>query len=842
MAEHPGTDLKPIPLNMVQIGKSGTEVQSGIYTEEYLTQLQGHQASQIYNKMRRSDPQVRKVIAAITNPIKSAKWFIEPVSDDSIDLEVASLIEQIIFRDIKWNKKLHEILTFIPLGHSVFEVVHMNREHPELGQYTGLRDLAFRKQATLIEWRHNRDTGELEKIKQESYSDIIVNVWLPSENLLIFMNEAEGDDNGFPMLRPLFGPYKRKLLATELQYIGIERFAIPTPLIKVPSKIKTGSKEYITAIDTITNFVSAEEAYIAYPEGWEVNLAQNNTFDPEKVEKVKKAEDEQMAGAILATFLELGIGGNSGAFALGNDLSDFFLAGLEHFATELEEPFNTRLIPHLVKLNFGDRVKSFPKLNHSGISDKAGKELMEIVTGYINAGAIGPDEILEDHLRNVHSLPKKAEGKAIDNMEAEDGPGPGNGGDGSRSNEPIDNGNDDPDLDDDQRDVSLKLQDSVPDSLKREGDGNKHIHIDSQGRETGPRYTISEGLHSHLDADGRQIGIASDDDLHTHTDSGGETSSPTQDLSEHRKKDKEKDKKYEMSSSVKLQEKKPKTPRQLIERDIDKNAKVLREGMRPILDKYIRDVMNKWEKLSDSQKGRAIEGVKIGGQAKLRQALRVSYIQTATDALEMVRSEVPSKSDVKLKDWDEESLAKLSEGKKYKLNDFSKLPKHVQIILNQRAELDSDRQSRDGTELVAFQFTSSLSSTNDPNVLRQDMVGVANDFIEGGKIDLAAANTTSFLINESRNSFLFDDEVQEDVVSYTYVNPSPVAQICKELAGRTFPVTNSEFRRFQPPNHHNCKSYISANLKTLKNPPEITDPEGVAVSRSALDSITLGEK
>ena len=404
------------------IGVSGTLISGGVYAEEYLNELIGVEGHEQYDKMRRSDPQIRKILAAIVNPIKSAHWFIDSASDETQDIEAAALVDKILFHDIEWNEKLNEILTFLAHGFSCFEVVHMNKIDPELGPYTTLAQLGFRKQSTLTKFYHDRMTGKLVEIEQQARGDVDKDVMLPAENLVIFYNEKEGDDNGFPLLRPLYGPYKRKLLTETLKMIGIERSAIPTPTLKFPSNIKPSDAEYAQAANVLANFVSAEDSYILYPEGWELNLEANGTFDPMKLEDSIKREDEKMAGAIVATFLELGTGGNGGAFALSDNLERFFLFVIESFAKVIADTINCRLIPNLIKLNYGDFKGTMPEMRFSGITNKAGESLMRIITGYSSASLITPDEKLEDYIRKAHNLPKKVEGEQIENEESQDEP------------------------------------------------------------------------------------------------------------------------------------------------------------------------------------------------------------------------------------------------------------------------------------------------------------------------------------------------------------------------------------------------------------------------------------
>jgi hypothetical protein len=440
-------DENNLVFNTKEKGNSGTAISALVYQNEYLGELTGVEAHAVYNKMRRSDPQVRKVLSAITSPIKSATWSFEAASDEAKDVEAAALMERIFFTDLDYDHKLGEILTFLAHGYSLFEVIHENKESSEFGPYTGLANLAFRNQTTITEWRVDPRTSHLTEVHQEQSGDADVDVWLKTDTLLMFFNEREGDDNGFPLLRPLYGPYKRKLLIETLKMIGIERSAIPTPTLEVPDNISPKDDEYKAAVNILNTFTSAENAYITYPKGWELNLHQNSGFDPMKLEDSIKREDEKMAGAILATFLELGTGGNGGAYALGENLERFFAQVIASFAKAIANTINTKLVPNLIRLNYGDELEVMPKITFTGITDKVGKEFMEIVTGYTNAGVVNKDEQLEDHVRKVHGLPKKAEGTMLENQGAQDEndnpspdntDSPGNGGEPAEDDEDSD--------------------------------------------------------------------------------------------------------------------------------------------------------------------------------------------------------------------------------------------------------------------------------------------------------------------------------------------------------------------------------------------------------------------
>lgn len=790
------------------LGASGTDVVGRIHNaEDHIEILQGFKAAEVYEKMRRSDTQVRKILNAIINPIKSATWAIEPASEDKKDLTAAALINQILFKDINWTKFMNECCTLIPHGFSVFEKVHKNMQNKEIGQYTGLAQLGFRRQNTITEWYHNRETGKLEKIKQESNSDIVVNVEIPVDFLLIFYSEQEGDNIGFPLLRNVYGPYKRKLLATELQYIGIERFAIPTPILKAPKNVKPSDQEYQDAVEVIRGFTSAEDAHIIYPDGWELTL-HNNVFDPDKLNKVIKAENENMASAILASFLELGTGGNAGAFALSSDLTDFFFAGLSYYANIIKDTINHQLIPELIKFNYGDSLDVMPELTYSGLNDNAGKELMEVITGLVRDGVIIPDETLEDYTRKTFKLPKKAEGDAITNQETK-GEGNGNPDDnpprnGQRSGDDIDTDADDDSNNspDDKRQLSElgHRHNGTGPSIKK---GQKHYHelLDSNGNVTGRTSAEKDGA----------------DHIHV-IDSNNNTGKPIQ---------------------IKELKEPKENPKVLIEKHEYIIAEIVRRNLKMISEKYINDVLRKYESLGEKDKLRAIDGVKVGGTSKFSKELRVAMLQAARDSYNLVQKDVPGFSDLKLSE-NPDKLREEFEIDSFKFNEFSKLPKRVQILVAWQAGRISDKEAGDIANSVAFAFSSSEASTNDINVLKNDMQQAADKKINSEVIGTVGANASATIVNETRNTFLFSEEVEDQIASFTFVNDEPKTAICTALAGSTFEGGDADIIRYQPPLHHNCKSYIRANLKTSKNLPEVTGiPD---LTQEQKDSITFKDR
>ena len=389
------------------IGSTGTSIYAGYFDEDYLDALKHSERADVFDKMRRSDPQIKMALSAVKNPIKSASVEIVSAGDEQFQKNDARLIEKILFESMQvpFPRFVSEALTMVEFGFSMFEVTHKNFVNQSvrdeegnvfLTSYTGIKNLSWRSPKTIERWNVDHQTGDLLSVDQRAYGDVGRQVSIPAKYLMLFTLEREGSNyEGISLLRPCYGNWFRKNNYNKLNAIGIEKFAVPTPIATVPQG-KQSSTQYSKLITALEKYTTHQSNYLIKPEGFEINLS-TNTYDPSKVETSIENEDKRMIKAFMANFLELGMSG-TGAYALSNDLSDFFLTGLEHLAEEIADPINKYLIPELIKMNFGPREK-YPSIRFTGISDKAGKELAETLSILKQADILIPDKKLETHLR-----------------------------------------------------------------------------------------------------------------------------------------------------------------------------------------------------------------------------------------------------------------------------------------------------------------------------------------------------------------------------------------------------------------------------------------------------------
>lgn len=390
---------------------AGTDIYAGYYAEEFLSKLRGNKLAKEMDKVWRSDAQVRMLINAVLNPISSAKYEIQPAGETPEEQKQADLIKHILFSDMNrpFNSTMRQAGSVLKHGHALMEkTFKLVMDHPEFGTYHGIASLDLISQKTIEKWNLNADSGELESITQISQGDLqkMENTPIERKYFLLFVLDQEGANyEGVSWLRPCYGNWFRKNNYLKLNAIGIEKFAVPTPVVEFPQGVQN-DEQFENIIAALEVYTSGQSNYMTLPAGFKVEMKPNG-FDPTKVEMSIDKEDIRMAKAFLANFLELGLNG-SGSYSLSNDFSDFFLSGITHVADELLAPFNVDLIPELIKLNFGAQAK-YPKIIHSGITDKAGDEFAKMMQALISSKVITPDDPLEAHVRKRMNLPEMSE-------------------------------------------------------------------------------------------------------------------------------------------------------------------------------------------------------------------------------------------------------------------------------------------------------------------------------------------------------------------------------------------------------------------------------------------------
>jgi len=402
-----------------EIGDAGTRMMHGVIADDYNPNLQGIQGIKVYDEMRRSDGTVRAAMLVTTLPIRRAKWFVNPATDDQKDKDIANFIEHAIFDwlDISWDDVIRQALLMVPFGVMVFEKVYGTKEH-EGKTYVTLSKLAPRLPKSIQQWELTDGTFGIQQIRQDGQS-----AQIPGSKLLIFVNEREGDNwFGTSMLRPAYKHWYYKNNFYKIDALAFERQGLGVPIIKMPAGYTVTDEQ--KAIQAAQNLRANESAYMILPPDYTaefMDMGSGTTRDPQNS---INHHNKEILQSVLAQFLELGQTSSGGSRALSEDHSDLFLKAMEAVANTISSEINKNLIPELVDMNF-DGVTVYPIIDYSGIAriDVAG--LATAYSSLVTAGALKPIADDEQYIRAAMGLPARTQDDDIEddpnNKDKQDG-------------------------------------------------------------------------------------------------------------------------------------------------------------------------------------------------------------------------------------------------------------------------------------------------------------------------------------------------------------------------------------------------------------------------------------
>ena len=814
----PTKDINGVRTKAWQAGSSGTEIYGGYLEEELLSELRGTKGADKFNEMRRSDSNVAMVLKAMKQPIRSAQFSLKLLDDTPQAEAQKALFEYILFKDLgkPWTRFVGEALSFVDFGYSLFEKTYKPvLNHPEFGSFLGVKSLGFRSQRTIERWLVDQN-GKLLSVEQWADGDVGRTVQMDADFLMHFCPDQEGDNfEGLSTLRPCYGPWFRKNLYQKLLAAGLEKYAIPVPILTVPSG-KENSEEFENALAVLRAYTSNQSNYITKPAGWEIEM-QEVTIHPEKIREVITAENQEMVNSVLAGFLMLGQS-NSGSYSLGSTLSDFFGASVQFLGDHLCEVVTSGLLTELCKLNFADEPLRV-SLVVDGIRDSASASFADVLQKLSAAQLLKPDSELEKHLREKYKLPM-AEQAALPTPTPAAQPIPGSA---------------QPAGEDVQKSALNGAQvTSLVEVVSQVAAGalprDSAINIVQLAFQVGP------------DEAQRILGSA------------GQGFTP----------------KPEVQPSIQFAEKKRPNQERLIRSSADELRAVVGTFLSFQGEDYIERIRKEWLKASETARPNIPNTLELSVDPFYLEVLRYLSTYQATQAV------APLKSNLQLAtpaERYEKARAQLDEMEKLILQWEAMPPGNERIDLalriqhlrrstkNQltraRNELEKElsnksvasikartltlaqTQVEDVKKKVDLQYQSSLPSTDSERTLFQDLSEAKEKFIAGPVVETGPNILASQNVNET---ILTETEGEPEVESYTFVaaNEPGTCALCEGLDGRTFAPNDPDLFRYHPPLHHQCNCYMAVNLKTFKGNPAIT-AEPLSLSADQLGKITLSE-
>lgn len=387
-------DAPPPPVSVVEKGYAHDESGNGFWsdlTNEVTPELIWPTSVEVYDRMRRQDAQVSSVLRAVTSPILRTGWSIDGagVRDEITEFVAGNLGLPIRGADpeettaaalrgrdrFSWSTHTRLALTMLPFGHSYFEQVYRSPRLDPQGR-ARLRKLAFRPQRTISAVNVAKDGG-LVSIEQHPLGPAVEpNRGIPVNRLVAYVLDREGGNwLGMSLLRPAYKNWLLKDRALRAWSISVDRNGVGVPVYEGAEK----ETDLSAGQSIATRARGGSNAGAAIPNGADLSFkgVEGMTVD---IDKFVRYQDEQIARAVLAHFLNLGT--QTGSWALGSTFADFFTLSLQAIAEDYRDVSTSHIVEDLVDINFGREVPAprihFDEIGSRGAVDSALAEIRKL--------------------------------------------------------------------------------------------------------------------------------------------------------------------------------------------------------------------------------------------------------------------------------------------------------------------------------------------------------------------------------------------------------------------------------------------------------------------------------
>lgn len=360
--------------------------------DERVPELREQMGIRTYYDMKRADATIRAALRYVKTSVLSARWFMEPASESTLDQNIAKFVEKNLFEDLvlPWHRVLEDALLMCEYGYSPLEKVF----DVDTDGKVILRKLAPRHPLDIKEWQYDTEGGPNGIVMNPTEANGWEDIWIPIEKMVVFVLEQEaGDMRGISILRSAYKHYYYKDTLYKIDAIQKERHGIGIPVIKLPMGFSDADK--LLAEDLGRNLRTNERAHVVLPAGWEIEFAELGGNPVDCLPSIKHHNDQIMIN-ILAPFYD---DPNSKEDTMG-----MFYKSTRYIATTIADTFNKFVIKQLVDFNW--RRGDYPKLRARRIGESEDLRTMSFaMRNVVGAGMLRPDDELEKFLRREYDLP-----------------------------------------------------------------------------------------------------------------------------------------------------------------------------------------------------------------------------------------------------------------------------------------------------------------------------------------------------------------------------------------------------------------------------------------------------
>lgn len=364
-------------------GVPGLPAYNGYLFDEWMRELQGPRGRRTIREMQDNDPIVGAILFALEMLIRQVGWRIAahpqaPAEDPRVEFIDGARQDMAV----TWEDTLSEILSFLPYGFSLHELMYKRRDGVNSrfsDNFIGWHSWPMRGQETLQRWEFDPKTWEATAMIQLGPPDWQVHT-IPFEKALLFRTSTKrGNPEGRSILRNAFRPWFFKKQIEQIEAIGIERDLAGIPMAEIPMEYladdATADQVSVrnAVFEIVTNIRRNEQEGVVWPVAYDEN--NNRLFELKLLttggkrqfdtDTVIARHEQRMLMTVLADMIMLGhekVGSN----ALAESKGKLFTTALGAWLASICAIVNNDAIPRLLKLN-GMSTEASPQLMHGDI-------------------------------------------------------------------------------------------------------------------------------------------------------------------------------------------------------------------------------------------------------------------------------------------------------------------------------------------------------------------------------------------------------------------------------------------------------------------------------------------
>ena len=416
---------QPASRLLIEKGTTGLNEWGGYIGEEFLAELQGKRGYEKYREMRLNSAMVGAILFAIEQMLLSAEVQVEPGEGPQAE-EATEYVEQCLDdMEFTWRSTMSEILSFLPYGYSLMEIVlkKRNGNTPGIGEdgwplptseyddgKFGWAKFGIRGQETVDKWMFNPHGGMV-GIVQRDPMRTDKDVFIPRSTFLHFKTTStQGNPEGQSILRIGYKSYFYATRIEEIEAIGIERNLNGLPVLTPAESVdlfKTDAKttNFLRyAKQVITGIRRDSNMGVVKPFGWVLELLRAGG-EPTDVSKVIDRYNWSIARSVLAQFLEQGRQ-QTGSYASKVSDTQLFLEACKGWHGMIADEIQMRAVVPLVTVYNQFSLTKAPRIRFSDITQRDFAAVATAIEQLTNTDWLRPTDAGRKVVATQMSLPE----------------------------------------------------------------------------------------------------------------------------------------------------------------------------------------------------------------------------------------------------------------------------------------------------------------------------------------------------------------------------------------------------------------------------------------------------